>query len=131
MYINNQPFTIFLLWSCGASLLAVQGRMQLVVHGLDMSAVKVLKWPSQNLDPNAAKILWQNLKQSIHAWKHLECYRVEAICHKEISWNSYIMIWKSDKLRKHLVIVQLMLSAMLLTIREQFFKYLRAASWMT
>ncbi len=31
--------------------------------------MKVLEWPNQSPDLNPIKILWHDLKQSIHAWK--------------------------------------------------------------
>ncbi len=48
---------------------------------LNKNLIKVLEWPSPDLNPN--EMLWHDLKQSINAWKPYNVTELKQFCKEE------------------------------------------------
>ncbi len=62
---------------------------------LKKNKIKVLEWPNQSTDLNPIKMLWHDLKQSIHARKPSNVAELKKNLQRRVVQNSSTAMWKT------------------------------------
>ncbi len=84
-----------------------------------------MEWPSQSPDLNPIEMLWHDLKQSFHAWKHANEAELKQLCKEE--WPKFLHSDVKDSLpvitNAGLQLLLRRVAQPVITFRGQFFFY--------